>query len=106
MEFTEEEMLQLLEILQVPEETETIFRDLMAKGDYPELYRYLRSIRGGFLEELHLSQKRLDRLVYEIKKKNESQAFKPFVLIFASSFSKRLSPYLARSFPPCSYSTM
>ena len=80
MKFTEEEMLQLLEILQVPEETETIFRDLMAKGDYPELYRYLRSIRGGFLEELHLSQKRLDsldRLVYEIKKKNESEACLP-----------------------------
>ena len=72
MEFTGEELLQLLETLQVTEETEAALRELMTKDDYRGVYRYLRSIRSGFLEDLHLSQKRLDLLdllIYEIKKR-------------------------------------
>ena len=71
MEYTSEEMLQLLEMLQVPKEAETKCRDLLAQDNYPEMYRYLRSLRGQFLEDLHVSQNRLDKLdhlIYEVKK--------------------------------------
>lgn len=76
MEFTKEDALQFLESLQVPKEVEGRCRDLMAQENYQETYRYLRSIRCEFLEDLHTSQKRLDQLdhlIYDIKKKNESE---------------------------------
>lgn len=75
MGLTKEETLQFLGLIQMPEEAETRCRELMEKEDYPELYRYLRSIRGKFLEELHMSERRLDQLdhlIYDTKKKNES----------------------------------
>lgn len=70
MEFTHEEMLQLLTELQVEGDTER----LIAEERYPELYRLLRTCRCGFLDEVHKSQKKLDQLdylIYQIKKKNK-----------------------------------
>ncbi len=70
MEFTHEEMLQLLEELQVQGDAEK----LIAENRYPELYRLLRICRCDFLEEVHKSQKKLDQLdylIYQIKKKNK-----------------------------------
>lgn len=70
MEFTHEEMLQLLAELQVDGDA----TKLIAEERYQELYCLLRTCRCGFLEDVHKSQKKLDQLdylIYQIKKKNK-----------------------------------
>ena len=73
MEFTHEDMLQLLAELQV----EGGVAKLIAEERYPELYRLLRTCRCDFLEDVHKSQKKLDQLdylIYQIKKKSKDGA--------------------------------
>lgn len=70
MEFTREDMLQLLSELQVEGDA----AKLIAEDRYPELYFLLRTCRCDFLEEVHNSQKKLDQLdylIYQIKKKSK-----------------------------------
>ena len=74
MELTQNDMQQLLDGLDLPEDAKAECGKLWAAGSYPELHRYLRTLRADFLEELHESQQRLDRLdylIYSAKKKNK-----------------------------------
>ena len=72
MEFTHEEMLQLLSELQVEGDS----AKLISENRYQELYCLLRTCRCDFLDELHKSQKKLDQLdylIYQIKRKGEQK---------------------------------
>lgn len=72
MEFTHEEMLQLLAEVQVDGDA----AKLIAEERYQELYRLLRTCRCVFLEDVHKSQKKLDQLdylIYQIKKKEKEK---------------------------------
>lgn len=67
MEFTHEDMLQLLTELNVDGDASK----LITENRYPELYRLLRTCRCDILEEVHKSQKKLDQLdylIYQIKR--------------------------------------
>ena len=76
MELTQNDMLQLLEGLALSENAKKDCRKLWNAGSYAELYGYLRGLRGEFLDDLHESQQRLDRLdflIYSMKKKKCSE---------------------------------
>ena len=72
MELTQNDILQLLDGLNLPEDEKTDCGNLWTDGNYQELYERLRSLRGNFLENLHESQQRLDQLdylIYSMKRK-------------------------------------
>lgn len=72
MELTQEDVIQYLHMLHVPEERIALFRNMIAQGDYPELYSALRCLRCDYLDAMHESQKQLDQLdylIYQIKSK-------------------------------------
>ena len=74
MELKQNDMLQLLEGLQLEDDTKEACGKLWAAGAFKELHGYLRSIRRDYLDDLHQSQQRLDRLdylIYSTKKKSE-----------------------------------
>ena len=74
MELKQNDMLQLLEGLQLEDDTKEACGKLWAAGEFRELHGYLRNMRRGFLDDLHESQQRLDRLdylIYSTKKKLE-----------------------------------
>lgn len=66
MELTQEDMIQCLHTLRVPEEKIAQFTSIAEQGNYPELYRCLRGLRCDYLDAVHESQKRLDQLDYLI----------------------------------------
>lgn len=75
MKFTQDEAVQFLKEMHMTEDAIDKCRELLTQENYAEMYRYLRSMRPDFLEEMHESQKRLDlldHLLYDIKKKTES----------------------------------
>ena len=72
MELTQKDMLQLMETLNLSEDTMAECRRMWTARSYSELHGYLKSLRGDFLNDLHDSQQRLDRLdylIYNMKKK-------------------------------------
>ena len=74
MDLSVNETLQCLDELQIPQELRERCRTLSEAGRYEELYRDLRCARTQFLEDMHTAQERLDRLdrlLYDIKKKRE-----------------------------------
>ena len=74
MELKQNDMLQLLEGLQLEDKAKEACGKLWDAGEFTELHGYLRSIRRDFLDDLHQSQQRLDRLdylIYSTKKKLE-----------------------------------
>ena len=76
MELTQNDMLQLLDELNLPEDEKTDCGNLWTDGNYQKLYERLRSLRGNFLENLHESQQRLDQLdylIYSMKRKNKDR---------------------------------
>ena len=76
MELTQNDMLQLLDGLILPEDEKTDCGNLWTDGNYQELCKRLRSLRGNFLENLHESQQRLDQLdylIYSMKRKNKDR---------------------------------
>ena len=78
MELSQNDMLQLIEGLNLSEDRMAECRRLWMAGSYPELYGYLRSLRGDFLDDLHESQQRLDQLdylIYGMKKKATGEYF-------------------------------
>lgn len=75
MKLTQNEVMQFLEQLHTSEEAMSRCETMLTQENYQALYRYLRSMRCAFLDNLHESQQRLDKLdylIYDIKKKNES----------------------------------
>lgn len=66
MELTQEDMLQCLHALHVPEEKIAQFTGMVEQGNYPELYRCLRCLRCNYLDAVHESQKQLDQLDFLI----------------------------------------
>ena len=76
MKFTQDEAVQFLKEMQVSEDVIDKCSEMLAQENYAEMYRYLRSIRPDFLDDMHETQKRLDlldHLLYDIKKKTESE---------------------------------
>ena len=74
MELKQNDMLQLLEGLQLEDKAKEACEKLWTAGEFKELHGYLRSMRRDFLDDLHESQQRLDRLdylIYSTKKKLE-----------------------------------
>lgn len=66
MELTQEDMIQYLHTLHVPEEKIAQFTGMAAQGNYQQLYRSLRCLRCDYLDAVHESQKQLDQLDYLI----------------------------------------
>ena len=74
MELSTDEALQALEQLRLPEETRVQCGQLVRTCQYDELYVRLRGERTEFLNHMHAAQEqldRLDRLIYDVKKKRE-----------------------------------
>ena len=74
MALSTEEILQYLEGLRLPEETGKRCRELAKAQQYDAVWQTLRCVRTQFLQEMHTAQERLDRLdrlIYDIRKKKE-----------------------------------
>lgn len=71
MTFTQGDVVQFFEELQVPKEALVRYKAMLVHEQYNEMYIYLRGMRGKFLDDLHKSQRRLDQLdhlIYNIKR--------------------------------------
>ena len=74
MALSTEEILQYLEELHLPAETGKRCRELAEARQYEAVWQTLRCTRSQFLEDMHTAQDRLDRLdrlIYDIRKKKE-----------------------------------
>lgn len=73
MELTQEDMMQFLNELQLPKDIIEHCKGMLVEERYQEIYNSLRCVRCEYLEELHRSQKRLDKLdylLYQVKMKS------------------------------------
>ena len=61
-----EQLMQGLKDSGCPEEAAAMICSLQSRGDYPEMIRQMKKQRYRLVEEMHRSQKRVDRMDYLI----------------------------------------
>ena len=74
MDLSPNETVQCLRDLQIPGEMRARCIKLAETQQYEALYPLLRGARAQFLKDMHIAQERLDRLdrlIYDIKRKSE-----------------------------------